>query len=158
MDIDDFDKRRFVPEAVRGYRDRKLYGIVALTLETCAECGGIMIAQVPHWQMYQLWAKGLSLDTQVRRAGWRYRQPDTPYCKPCYERVKGFPCAICGMLRRPDQIAESFGNYGHPVHACTSCKETMPALLWRVKVDELRARHTRNAADDDDSTDEDQDA
>lgn len=145
-----FDRWSFAPEAMQARTGRTKYGIFALALHECTDCGCLTIEYLEAWRIRVLFPRGLSLDRQIRRAGWRYKAKDSTLCVPCFERRRGILCAFCGMRRQIDAIAESIGDPGYQDHVCQSCRDTMPTLLWEIKLNELRARHAEQ-----DTTDED---
>lgn len=155
-DDEPFSKYTFMPEAIRGYRDGKWYAIFALALEECTECGSKMVQRLPPWSYYQLFPKGLSFERQLKRVGWRFSAKESTLCEPCYDLRRGLLCAICGMRRDKAEIEFTLGvATGFQDHACRSCRETLPAILWEMKINEIKARHARDAAREyEDSTDE----
>jgi hypothetical protein len=58
------------------------------------------------------------------------------------------------MERPQDQAAHTFGPPGWLDRICRSCDETQPGLLLQRKINELRAKHERIEADDEEGEDE----
>lgn len=133
---------------------RQVYAQVLIAADFCEDCRAPIIGKVQTWYVRMLFARRFSLARQIRRSGWKWRYGDTNKCEACAERVHGFICALCGMERKLDQIAHSFGErVGWQDRICMSCTETQPGILVQRKVNELRAKHTALTQDADDSDD-----
>jgi hypothetical protein len=152
--VDLFERRYFEAEILQDRKSRKLYAPLLIAVAMCRECNYPIVSAVKEYLLKGLFHPGFGIEAQMRRAGWRLRHRDTNLCQQCAERGRGFTCALCGMERPQDQAAHTFGPPGWLDRICRSCDETQPGLLLQRKINELRAKHERIEADDEEGEDE----
>lgn len=61
-------------------------------------------------------------------------------CQECKQAGRAdFLCVLCGKRQPTDQIQEMFGD--PPEFLCVGCYETVPAMIWEKKCEELWDAH-----------------
>lgn len=151
--MESFDKRYYENELMQD--GRKVYAQVLIAADLCEVCHYPIITKPKLWAVAGLFAREFGLVKQMRRSGWRYRHQDTGKCEACAQRINGFTCALCGMDRKPEEVAHSFGERdGWMDRICRSCDETQPGILLQRKINELRGKHAALERDDDTGDDD----
>lgn len=149
--MESFDRRYYESEVLRD--GRRVFGQVLIGLDLCTSCQCPIVQRMRPWILAGLFSSTLTLDRQMRRAGWRYRYKDTDECEACAALRVGFKCALCGMDRSLGQVAYTIGGAaGWQDRICTSCDETQPVIVLQRKINELRTRHAE--LEDDESAEE----
>ena len=113
------------------------YGVMLVQLCQCPCCKQMMFDGFPKW-FY------IELDAQLKRAKWVKKSDiivdDKHICVTCEKAGKAdFLCALCEQRKPTDKLNDSFGDPAE--HLCTDCYETVPAIVWDKKVNELQEEH-----------------